>query len=180
VKRTIIPPRLVCPLCARDEVSIMPVGDGTLWRYTCLEDGYSWDKKVELESTGYGGIMDDLGLFDDLPLCLSAEVYAEHGVIEDAYKRLRPARYAEIVGIYGHVAHGPKKYTATSFIAQALGHLLRRQAVVWVEGPATGFFDYNRRVGYWALPPGPADGSTLSWERYATDNGDDPKRWELP
>lgn len=180
---TNIPPRRVCPMCGYDDdITVMPGDDDDTWAYTCLSDRHTWIVKAPTGIEGRNGIMAELGLYDDLLRCLvSGESWVEHGIVEHRYKEAFPDVYFnELLPRYGHVAtHGSKRYTASAFIASALGRLRVEGALVQSRGPATGFWHYNGSVSYWALPPGPGPEDRTTWESFARERGLDPKQWSL-
>ncbi|MDQ3643831.1 MAG: hypothetical protein M3450_20765 [Actinomycetota bacterium] len=184
--RPLVPRRQVCPTCAHDDdVAVMPLPDGLAWQYSCSSvrhaDPYLWTVTAEARLDLWGGITAELGLYDDLPRCFSSgEQYVEHGVVEHRYKLLRPDVYFdELVPRYGHVAQGPRRYSTSSFIAGALGRLYREGVLAWQWGSATGFFQYNGQISYWALKPAPDDGELLTWESFARRDDLDPWAWSL-
>ncbi len=180
------PPSQVCPLCADDDqLSALPGEPGT-WMFTCTgtrghETPYSWPVKVESTVEGREGITEELGVYDDLLLCVhSDEPWVEHGVVEHRYKLLKPAVYfKELLPTYGHVAQGPKQYTLSAFLARALGQLRDEGALAWQYATATGFWAYNGSISYWAIPPAPPADERATWEQFALDAGLDPKSWNL-
>jgi hypothetical protein len=183
----VIAPRQVCPLCGiDDDVLSMPRGAGDEWDFTCTgsmghSEPYSWIVHVEDGLDGRSGSMSELGLYEDLPACLRVgEPWVEHGVVEHRYKVLRPDVYfGELLPLYGHVAIGPTRYSTSTFLAQALSHLLREGAVAWQYSRRTGFWTYAQQISYWALPPAPALDHRYMWAEYAADHGLDPMKWDL-
>jgi hypothetical protein len=119
----------------------------------------------------------ELGLYEDLPRCLvKGEAFVEYGVVEYRYSQLRPDVYQRLLDDYSHTRiERHKPYTASVFIALALGRLADVGDVLYRVGPATGYWAYNEVISYWALPPGPAEGGDpLSWETFATEAGLNP------
>jgi len=159
------PPHLVCPLCAHDEAveQPLPLGPG-LWAFTCTgtighTEPYRWQTTTAREVVDQalsGGKSEELGLYDDLPRCLSpSEPWVEYGVVEYRYSVLNPSVYSQLLADYGHTRIERKPYTASAFIAAALGRLAEAGIVALQFGPATGYWSYNGTVSYWALPPAP-------------------------
>lgn len=183
------PSRQVCPLCGTDDdVSAFPAGPDNVWDYTCTAaDGgghaepYTWPVTVTVGIPGRSGITAELGLYDDLAaLLLPGEGWIEHGILEHRYKLAQPHTYFdELIPRYGHVAQGPKRYTTSAFIAQALGQLAREGTLAWSDGRPTGFWSYNHRISYWALPPAPPLDDRQTWSEFATKAGLDPEAWIL-
>ena len=57
-----------------------------------------------------------------------------------------------------------KKYTASAFLARALGDLSRTGSTLFHPGKATGRWAYNTDISWWALAPEPEWSQRLSWE----------------
>ncbi len=84
---------------------------------------------------GYSGIAAELGVYDDVFLCLSpGEPWLEHGIVEHRYKELRPTAYRQMIDRWGHVIQGPRRYSVTAFLTRTWARLA---ADVWV--PRTPF-----------------------------------------
>jgi hypothetical protein len=182
-----VPHRQVCKLCAHDdEVTMLPIGDGSEWAFTCTATTghsapYVWTVKVERGMAGREGITAELGLYDDLPRCVRVgDPWIEHGILEHRYKLLRPDVYFdELLPRYGHVALKSKRYTTSVFIASALGQLMREGALAWQYAPATGLWNYNHKISFWALPPAPPLEERLTWAEFAGREGLDSKVWDV-
>jgi hypothetical protein len=168
---------LVCPLCARDDpIRIEPIGPG-LWLHTCENKrhpggSFSWQGTAteRLDEPAVEGKAADLGLYEDLPLCLvRGEPFVELGIVEHRFSQLRPSVFQQLLDDYSHTRiQRYKPYTATVFIASALRKLFDFGDVLYRIGPATGHWAYNEIISYWALPPGPdTDAEILTWEEYA-------------
>jgi hypothetical protein len=125
------------------------------------------------------GIAADIGLYDDLPSCLSVGEWAETGVVEHRYGTIRPEQYEWMVKRWGHTAQGPRRYSVTSFIGSTLGTLSRVINVTYKRGRGTGFFSYNADIGMWTLKPVPADAREVTWAAFAAELGHDPGDWPL-
>jgi hypothetical protein len=92
--------------------------------------------------------------------------------------RRSPDTYRTLVDRYGHTANGPSKYTTSSFLGGALGHLWREGSVAGRWGPATGYWRYNSQVGTYAPSSTPEDGEVLSWAEFARETLNvDPRDW---
>jgi hypothetical protein len=116
---------------------------------------------------------------NDLPQCLvEGESFVEYGVVEYRYSELRPDVYRRLLSDYSHTRiERHKPYTASVFIALALGRLADLGDVLYRVGPATGYWAYNEVISYWALPPGPAEAeSSISWAQFCAVNGLDPMK----
>jgi hypothetical protein len=127
---------------------------------------------------GYG-IAYELGIYDALPELLVTGEWADTPTVEYRYGTTYPEIYADLLVRWGHVAQSPRKYSVTSFIGSALGHLSRATNVTHKSGPGSGFFSYNSTVGFWTLEPVPADTVDMGWEQCATEAGIDPDTWPL-
>ena len=175
------PQRQVCPICGHDDdVTTMPGDAERTWDYTCLADGHNWTVKADTGLVGRTGITAEWDLYDDLPKCLTpGEPWVEHGVVEFRYKTGFPDVYFEkILPRYGHVGlQGSKRYTASSFIAQALRQLEREGVLARSYRRATGFWAYNHRVSYWSLAPGPTSDDDITWQNFALAKKLDPNEW---
>lgn len=125
------------------------------------------------------GIAHELGLYEDLVEVLRPGQWMETGAVEYCYGVEHPEIYRQMLDRWGHVAQSPRKYSVTSFIGSTLGQLSRWTNVTYRSGPGTGFFSYNRWVGYWTLEPVPDDAATTSWEVLARSEGLDPSGWPL-
>ncbi len=182
-----LPPHQVCPLCGDDDaVTALPLARDGEWAFTCTGSAghgspYSWTTKVEQEVQGREGITAELGLYDDLPVCVHAgEPWVEHGVVEYRYKLLRPEIYfQELLPRYGHAAQGPRRYSLSALIAKALGQLSGEGILAWQYSRATGFWAYNGSISYWASPPAPSLDARLTWSQFAVREGLDPSVWDL-
>lgn len=172
----------VCPLCGRDDTVVqLGIKDGK-WLFRCSNakkhftsvDWASADLTPD-EDDREPGVMEEFGLFQDLPHCLDAgEAFVEYGVVEYRYRQLRPDTFKDIVSKYGHRAvELGRPYTTSSFLASALRILANRNEVELRWGAATGFWTYDGTVGYWALAPASSD-ELLTWESFAKNEGLDP------
>ena len=128
-----------------------------------------------------GGIGAKLGVYDDVFLCLSpGEPWLEHGIVEHRYKELCPAAYLEMIDRWGHVSQGPRRYSVTAFLTRAWSQLARDGVLATKLGPATGLYEHNGSILYWALPPGPEAQRIRTWADFAADLGISPCDWTLP
>lgn len=127
-----------------------------------------------------GGIALELGLYEVLPKLLTVGEWAETGVVEYRYAKADPEGYAWMLDRWGHVSHGPRRYSSTNFIGSTLGALSRVGNVRHHPGRGTGIFDRNHEVGYWTLEPALDSAIDVSWERFADEHALDPKRWPFP
>ena len=68
---------------------------------------------------GPRGIGAELGVYDDVFLCLSpGEPWLEHGIVGHRYKELCPTAYREMIDRWGHVIQGPRRYSVTAFLTR--------------------------------------------------------------
>ncbi len=183
-----LPPRAVCHLCGNDEeITVTGLAIPGRWLYICSAIGkfhvepYQWNIPCEQPLAAGDGITAELGLYDDLPRCVTpGEPWVEYGIVEHRYKRLRPdVYYDELLPRYGHTKIGPKRFTTSSFIAAALGHLERDGILAWSQTKATGYWAYNGVISSWAVPPEPPADQRLTWVEFAGDQGLDPQDWVL-
>jgi len=182
------PVRQVCPRCsAEDFVQIETLGP-CLWRYTCTRsckqhaDPYSWigstaDAPADMELT-YNKA-EDLGLPNDLLTCFEhGEPFVEYGIVEYRYAaKANPTVYKQLVEDYGHTSLGPKRYTASAFIASTLGRMEKEGLLAYKSGTATGFWSYNGGISFWSLVPPSSEAPPLTFKTFATEQGFDPKSW---
>jgi hypothetical protein len=130
---------------------------------------------------GRRGIGAELGVYEDVFRCLSpGEPWLEHGVVEHRYKEQFPVAYRTMIERWGHVVQGPRRYTVTAFLTRAWSELAARGALAAQLGPGTGVYRHNRKILYWALPPGPPPDRFLTWADVAADLAIDPDDWPLP
>src|SRR5712691_6250076 len=96
-----LPSKQLCPLCGLDdEVKVVGIRDGK-WLFVCSRtnkhsEPYEWTSSdlAPSEDDAEPGIMDNFGLFDDLPHCLEeGEPFAEYGIVEHRYRTLRPETF---------------------------------------------------------------------------------------
>jgi hypothetical protein len=127
------------------------------------------------------GIAAELGVYDDVFLCLSpGEPWLEHGIVEHRYKELRPTAYREMINRWGHVIQGPRRYSVTAFLTRRWSQLAIDGVLAAQLGPATGVYQHNGTIMYWALPPGPEAQRIRTWADFAADLGISPCDWTLP
>src|SRR5215213_2709464 len=89
--------------------------------------------------TGYRGIAAELGVYDDVFLCLSpGEPWLEHGIVEHRYKELCPTAYRQMIDRWGHVIQGPRRYSVTAFLTRTWARLAADGLLAAQLGPATG------------------------------------------
>jgi hypothetical protein len=182
---TQLPPAQVCQLCGHDdEVNVVPGGDHDNWLYVCTahEVPYNWTVAIpSASSAGREGVTAELGLYDDLLQCVqSGDPWVEHGIVEYRYSRLNPKVYlGELIPRFGHRAQGPRHFSASALIAKALGQLRNEGLLAWRYDKATGFWDYNGTISYWATVPPPREDDRLTWEDFAGSHGLDPRKWDL-
>lgn len=129
--------------------------------------------------THRSGFGEELGVYDSLLECVNAGA-AEYGVIEYRFATSERAAYDRLVRRYGHRALAPAKYTASSFLGNALGQLWRERTIgAWMV-KATGYWSYNGRIGGYASAGTESSASVLSWEDFARQQLDiDPAEWPI-
>jgi hypothetical protein len=189
MNRSPIPPAQVCPLCGNDDgVVVNAIANPNSWTYVCNTTGlrhtdpYQW--QVIFEDTPAlerSGITQELGLYDDLPHCLTlGEPWVEYGIVEYRFKEAFPRVYLdELIPRYSHRSITSKPYTLSAFVASALAQLRSEGTVVHKTGPATGYWAYNGEISYWALPPPPALENTMTWVQFSEVHNLDPENWKI-
>jgi hypothetical protein len=167
-----------CGRCATDEYVSYDAATGMA---VCSGPGHRAERRWEpAEDSG----LDDLpggvdGLDAALLHCLVPGEWAETGVAEHRYGEAHPEPYEWMVDRWGRVALGARRYSVTSYIGARLGALSRAAEVMYRPGPGTGFYSYNRRVGYWTLLPVLAETITMTFARLAQERGFRPKDFPL-
>lgn len=185
-----IPPPEVCPLCGYDDdVTVSELSGEAEWLFRCPghprhhPEPYTWAVSHQVPFSGHEGICAELGLYEDLPLCLhTGEGWVEHGIVEYRYKTARPNQYRKLIDLYGHISRERKYYTASVPIARTLGQLAKEGVIAYrARLPATGLWSHNGTVGYWA-PHEPGDGAYATWSSWAKSHDLDPgaSGWILP
>jgi hypothetical protein len=127
---------------------------------------WTWIQVPEPPSIkGIGGLAAELHLDVELPHAIATQHgrWIEYGIVEHTYAHNCPNDFAVIVEHFGHRAITPSKYTASSFIARALGDLSRTGHVLYHPGYATGRWAYNSDISWWAVAPAPNWKDRLSW-----------------
>lgn len=174
-----------CPKCGHDEaVTYLTAPDGG-HLYTCHythegQDNWQWlvdPKKPDAPAVGWAptGVTADLvapleNIMRSLP-----HMWLEHGVIEYELRLQYPAVFGKHVAERGHrlTTAGQVTASGTRFAAGLL-RLERLDIVIHRTGTATGGWDYNGEVGYWALRPAPAVEDTMTWVQRCAELGRDP------
>src|SRR3546814_21172800 len=105
------PMRQVCQTCRDgDEFVDIEIEGPGLWRYSCSspahgDSSYSWlsTGRSPLDGAGHDGLSEQLGVYDALLRCFSAEEpYIEYGVIEPRHAVANPGEYTLPVRPYAH------------------------------------------------------------------------------
>ena len=158
--------RQVCPFHADEDIQgvLTGSGEGSL-SFTCTrtrghpqKGPHSWLYVPQPEGlSGIDGYAAELGLATELPAAIAQYRghWIEYGVAERAYALQCPDDFTAIVSRYGHTAIRPKQYTASAFLASVLGVLSKHGSVLYHLGPATGRWEYNGTISWWAVPPTP-------------------------
>ncbi len=170
----------VCPFHGDEAVHGQALGDDGSLTYVCDRKGhphvgpYTWLSVPEPEDPlGADGLTAELGLAIELPAAVAkySGQWVEYGVVEHAYATARPEGFAFLVAKYGHNCVAPKSYTASAFLARALGTLSTHNYVFFHPGPATGRWKYNEQISWWATAPAPEWPQGLSWAETGLDMG---------
>ena len=137
--------------------------------------------RVSAKKPSRVGIGAQLGVYEDVFLCLSpGEPWLEHGIVEHRYKELCPGAYREMIDRWGHVTQGPRRYSVTAYLTRVWSQLAGYGVLAAQLGPATGLYDHNGTILYWALPPRPDAQRIQTWADFAADLGISPYEWSLP
>ncbi|SEB48272.1 hypothetical protein SAMN04489844_0242 [Nocardioides exalbidus] len=166
--------RQYCHFHADDDIAGVRLNDEGGYTFTCEHTSghpqpgsYTWLQAPEPpDFPGLSGLADELGLQVELPAAIARNSgrWVEYGVVEAAYAEANPVDFARLVERYGHTAIKAKNYTASAFIAATLGRLSRSGDVLFHAGPATGRWDYNQQISWWALAPDPDWATRTSWQ----------------
>lgn len=176
------PPRQVCPLCATDDgVTVVSTGPD-LWEFSCSNDQpnhpYAWPVNTGVPITaGRTGVGEELGVYDDLLRCVQPAEFVEYGIVEHRFAHEAPGTYRTLVDQYGHASGRKTKYTASSFLAHALGQLAREGLLAYTEVKATGYWDYLSKVSAWRRAETSSDTPLTTWADFAASIGQDPEVW---
>jgi hypothetical protein len=161
----------VCPVCGYDdEVKTYKVDDD--WVMICEYQAhlpYEWRPAGQYaRAVSYRtGLGEELGVYDTLLECVTLDI-VEYGVVEHLFSQADPTTYKHLVERYGHRTVKPSKYTVSSFLGGALGHLWREELIGGLWGPATGCWSSNGVIGCYVLAEGDEDGPITSWVDYVT------------
>jgi hypothetical protein len=170
--------RQVCPFHSDEDVAGVKSNDVEL-TFTCPRTSghpkpgpHQWIGTIDAPGlTELGGLADELGLTTELPAAIATYPgkWLEFGVVEAAYAELHPADFALLVDRYSHTAIAATHFSASAFLAGALGRLNRSGYVLYHYGPATGRWSYNGGISWWAIAPEPewSDATTVSWASLA-------------
>jgi hypothetical protein len=110
--------------------------------------------------------------------CVDATA-VEYGVVEWRFAARSPSAYRTLVKEYGHRSIAPTTYSASMFLAHALGQLEREGLLEkgWTAG--SGCWDYLTRVSAWATKGVPMT-TVVSWEAWAKEQQLAPRPWAPP
>lgn len=165
----------VCGLCGHtDSVTRAKLGPG-VWEYRCSAHP-DWQLVVDASAKPipeWSGVMGELGLYDDLPNCVDpGEPFVEYGVVEYRYRSRFPDSWAKVRERYPYRdVDEYREYTASAFVAAALGRLEREGVLVKRSGRATGYWSYNGEVSYWARATDTEPIGDLTWNDFAAAAG---------
>lgn len=176
----------VCTWCGTDEyVDEHDAAEDIAW---CCGPGHAQPRmfhpKREISERSKlegwpGGIAYDLGLYDDLLALAVHDEWADTTVFEYRYAVNHPDTYRVMLGRWGHVTQGPRKYSTTSFIGSTLSQLSRMGYLDCRLGKGSGRFSYNSSMGLWALTPSAEGAAEVGWAVFARGEGIDPDEWPL-
>lgn len=180
------PNRQVCQLCGSDEEVTVSSEGPDMWVFTCTALGRYHDAehvwRPTLDSSfpaGRGGLGQALGVYDDLIGCVLANERVEYGVVEFRYATRNPIAYRELVERYGHASLGlgGRRYSASMFLAHALGQLGREGVLRWSSTTGTGYWDYLTTVSAWEQRTNEGEMPLTSWVDFARTTAKDPNVW---
>lgn len=165
---------LVCPFHSDEDVAGVYVSNEVGEVFRCGRTAghpqpgpYEWLKApAEPELPEMSGLAAELGLAAALPAVLAGFQgrWVEYGVLEHAYAAAHPDDFEFLVDRYSHTAVAATHYSASAFLAGALGVLHRRGEVLLRMAPATGRWHYNSQISWWAMAPAQDWQGRLSWE----------------
>jgi hypothetical protein len=169
-------PSEICPMHIDEQCEGVFLGDELGWSFTCSlkshpEPGpYTWIREPKApDLQALSGIAAELELDVKIVDILKQRegLWIEYGVLEHDFALAYPKDWAFLVDRYGHAAIAATQYSATSFLAGVLGRLGRAAVIDIIDGPATGRWGTDgimkyKRLGYFALPPGPNKDSRLT------------------
>jgi hypothetical protein len=173
-------------LCVQDDRVVVEAEGEGLFRFTCIDETQDmhpfvwWTRHgVKLHGLPQEGVGYDLGVYETLlGLFTPQDGYLEYGVVEDRFAASDPVAYRRLVDRYSHTAkERPLDYSASAFLASALGLLGREGLLRYRSTKATGYWSYNSRVFAWAVPGVDTATPTTTWVEVATERGIDPGDW---
>jgi hypothetical protein len=182
VKKPTRPGLQVCPLCANDEFVALGSEGPDLWTFTCAAEAerhpYVWRPTAEEFATaGRTGLGDELGVYEDLLLCVKSGERIEYGIVEHRFALISPEAYATLVETYGHTSIAPTSYSASSFLARALGQLGTEGLLQHAPTVPTGYWSYNTTISSWSQRGESEATPVHSWSSFARGQGFDPDSW---
>lgn len=156
--------RQICPFHSDEEVDGVKQADGS-YVFRCERRGHPFGAAYEWQhfepSPGMDpgdGVTAEFDLLAELKEALaavSATHWVEYGMIEREYAHRRPRDFTELVKRYGHTARQWKQYTVSALLGRTLARLHDVGEVHFRWLPATGYWSYNGRIGWFALGPTP-------------------------
>ena len=167
----------ICPQHSDEEVQGEPL-DNDAWRFRCERRGHvrpgpiEWLHVEPPPGLNEGdGICAEYNLYSELKEAIASvasDKWVEYGLIERAYAERRPDDFAALVARYGHTSIKGKRYTVSALLGGALGRLTSRGDVYFRWEPATQYWRYNSRIGWFCVSPVAPD-----WEnRVSCDSTD--------
>ena len=136
-------------MCANDEPEMTSLGPGLL-EFSCTrvkqhrdEKPYVWQGTSEgpLSETEGSGPVPIQDVREALLACLRpGEPWLEYGIIEERYRETAPQDFEILREEYGHRILGPpsnSQFTASAYLARALGDLREFGQVAHMNGKAT-------------------------------------------
>jgi hypothetical protein len=156
-----------------------------IWEFTCDRPDheppgpYTWMGSNDGGAGPISNIGRTLGpLTSPLLNCLNpGEPWVEYGVVEWRFRILAPSVFDDLVQEHGHIVLNPraeKGWTASAYLVHALVDLRREGRIDRIFGAATGPWERQPEVSYWATPPTPPTTTRLSWAEFAAREGVSP------
>jgi hypothetical protein len=172
-----------CPMHVDEPIVPTAIDSETVdYLYTCPRtDGhgrpgtYSWPYVAPPAVSSTPDPM-GLGLDLELPRAVSAASaengggFVEYGLVERAYALTNPEDWSGLLARYDHTHFYPEganraqlPYTASKYLARALGAIRRQGTLAYAQAPGTGRWKYNNPISHYA-PAGTDDTAALaSW-----------------
>jgi len=169
----------MCTKCFQDDDVQPPkhMGGGQ-WQYTCTaghggSGPHTWSTTVDSSGPSspkkptLDALTDDL-LEPLMEVFQQEDRWLEYGVVEHRLRQIAPEVFARHVAEAGHHMFGAGATTASkNRISPALRRLRQDGKLVSAIRPSTGAaWQHDGVISFWAKPPAPPAGGTLTWVDY--------------